>query len=292
MPFFCAVPPTLPPSRGGRPRLPRRRPVHVREYRPERADRDPAQPLLRRQPRPPRRRLRRRPQRRLARRRCSTGSKPARPTGATRCRRSTFEAGRRLLAQVRPQPLAVLGHAGTDGVDVRAQLVAAAVSRQPQLRRAVNLALDRNEFTTRGVEGRTDQYLPSSRAGIPGSPALRRPRATSRARRRSRAGTCATARRSSTCPTFRAEGSDRHSSARNASRRSGSRSSCADIAEFVTTSAYLGRLGNPDEPWDLAQVLWTPDFVDAVRVHQPTARRQAVGGTNLAGFDEAGVHST
>ncbi len=46
-----------------------------------------------------------------------------------------------------------------------------------------------------------------------------------------------------------------------------------DIADYVTTSAYLGRLGNPGEPWDLAQVLWTPDLRRRVRLHQPAARR-------------------
>jgi ABC-type oligopeptide transport system substrate-binding subunit len=59
------------------------------------------------------------------------------------------------------------------------------------------------------------------------------------------------------------------------------------IAEFVTTSAYRGRLGNPDEPWDLALVLWNPDFVDPSSYVNLLLDAQSAGGTNLARFDEA-----
>ncbi len=125
---------------------------------------------------------------------------------------------------------------------------------------------------------------PCRDSGTAGSP---RPRATSRAPRRSRAGASATARRSSTCPTFRQkQGAAQLFAERLA--EIGLDVELRDIAEYVTTSAYLGRLGNPDEPWDLAQVLWTPDFVDPSAFINRLLDDQAVGGTDLAGFDEAG----
>jgi ABC-type oligopeptide transport system substrate-binding subunit len=58
------------------------------------------------------------------------------------------------------------------------------------------------------------------------------------------------------------------------------------IAEFVTTSAYRGRLGNADEPWDLALVLWSPDFVDPSSYVNLLLDAESAGGTNLARFDE------
>ena len=58
------------------------------------------------------------------------------------------------------------------------------------------------------------------------------------------------------------------------------------FAEWTTTSAYLGRLGNPDEPWDMALVLWTPDFVDPYAYINRLLDTQDAGGTNLARFDE------
>ena len=97
----------------------------------------------------------------------------------------------------------------------------------------------------------------------------------------------ATARRSSTCPTFRQkQGAAQLFAERLA--EIGLDVELRDIAEYVTTSAYLGRLGNPDEPWDLAQVLWTPDFVDPSAFINRLLDDQAAGGTNLARFHEAG----
>ena len=58
------------------------------------------------------------------------------------------------------------------------------------------------------------------------------------------------------------------------------------IAEWTTASAYRGRLGNPDEPWDMALVLWTPDFVDPYGYINRLLDTQDAGGTNLARFDE------
>ncbi len=116
MPFFCAVPPTLPPDREGVRTFPGAGPYYVKEYRPNQRivirrnryyggtrehhvdgfDVDLSAGLARADARPDRDR-----QGRL---------------GLHACRRSSLEAGRGLLGQVRPQPLAVLDHAGSDGM--------------------------------------------------------------------------------------------------------------------------------------------------------------------------------
>jgi ABC-type oligopeptide transport system substrate-binding subunit len=58
------------------------------------------------------------------------------------------------------------------------------------------------------------------------------------------------------------------------------------FGEHATASSYLGRLGNADEPWDLALVLWAPDFVDPAAYINRLLDGQHAGGTNLARFDE------
>ena len=58
------------------------------------------------------------------------------------------------------------------------------------------------------------------------------------------------------------------------------------FAEWTTTSAYLGRLGNPDEPWDIALILWEPDFVDPYAYVNRLLDAREAGGTALAGFEE------
>jgi peptide/nickel transport system substrate-binding protein len=58
------------------------------------------------------------------------------------------------------------------------------------------------------------------------------------------------------------------------------------FAEWTTASAYLGRLGEANEPWDLALLLWTPDFVDPFGYVNRLLDSQEAGGTALAGFEE------
>ncbi len=58
------------------------------------------------------------------------------------------------------------------------------------------------------------------------------------------------------------------------------------FAEWATASAYLGRLGNPDEPWDMALILWTPDFVDPFGYVNRLLDEKEAGGTDLPGFDQ------
>ena len=148
----------------------------------QRADRDPAQPLLRRQPRAPRRRLRRRPQRRTRPRRCSTGSRPARPTGATRCPAVHLEPSRGLIRKYGLNHSRFFARAGTDRVDVRPQLVPA---RSSGTTRSCDGPSTSPSTGTRsyapGLGEPTDQYLPPV---VPGFKDARstRSRATSTAR--------------------------------------------------------------------------------------------------------------
>ena len=119
-----------PAQPGRRALVPRSRALHHPRLPPEPAHRDPAQPLLRRQPRASRRRLRRRPQRRLAR-----GG--ARPDRSRQGRLGLHEAALRLRArpqlprQVRAQHLALLRRPRPDGGHVRPQLLSSALQRQP-----------------------------------------------------------------------------------------------------------------------------------------------------------------
>jgi peptide/nickel transport system substrate-binding protein len=57
------------------------------------------------------------------------------------------------------------------------------------------------------------------------------------------------------------------------------------IPLHVTNPAYLGRLGDPNEPWDMAQILWTPDFLDPYGYINRPLDAQYIGGTNLARFN-------
>ena len=58
------------------------------------------------------------------------------------------------------------------------------------------------------------------------------------------------------------------------------------FGEHATASAYLGRLGDPNEQWDLGLLLWTPDFVDPAGYINRLLDVEHAGGTNLARFDE------
>ena len=92
MPFFCAVPPTLPPRPEGVRSFPAAGPYTIREYRPNERVIVRRNRLLRRHPDPPRRRLRHRPQRRLTRR-------SARPHPSRQSRLGLHHAGCRLRAR-------------------------------------------------------------------------------------------------------------------------------------------------------------------------------------------------
>ena len=154
----------------------------------------------------------------------------------------------------------------------------------PRLRRAVNLALDRNAFKLRApLRPLTDQYLPSpvQGFGIAGLSARRRPgpgegaRGGEPARPQGRF-LRARLRRGGRCAQFVARQLE----------ELGLEVEVRPFPEWTTTSAYLGRLGRPGEPWDLALIHWTPDFVDPFAYINRLLDGRPAGGTDLARFDE------
>ncbi len=56
----------------------------------------------------------------------------------------------------------------------------------------------------------------------------------------------------------------------------------------IATAAYVGKLAALGEPWDIALVLWTPNFIDPFAYVNAMLDRQFIGGTNLARFESSG----
>ena len=201
MPFFCAVPPTLPPSAEGVRAFPGAGPYIIREYRPNERIVIRTQPLLRRRPRPPRRRLRRRPQRQL------TAGSP-RPNRSRQSRlglravRTLLRAATRPHPQVRHRLPPIPGQSRPDRLDVRLQLVAAALQGQPAAApcREPRAQPDGVRDPKSVPRRRPTSYVP------PLVPGFRDHRiypleGDMDARRRSRRASARPARPSSTCPT-------------------------------------------------------------------------------------------
>jgi peptide/nickel transport system substrate-binding protein len=57
------------------------------------------------------------------------------------------------------------------------------------------------------------------------------------------------------------------------------------FGEHATASSYLGRLGS-DEPWDLALVLWSPDYVDPSAYANRLLDSEFTGAATWSRFDE------
>jgi ABC-type oligopeptide transport system substrate-binding subunit len=57
------------------------------------------------------------------------------------------------------------------------------------------------------------------------------------------------------------------------------------LGEHATASSYLGRLGS-DEPWDLALVLWSPDYVDPSAYINRLLDNEFTGAATWTRFDE------
>ena len=156
----------------------------------------------------------------------------------------------------------------------------------PRLRRAVNLALDRNLFkASASADSVTDQYLPSSVQGfrdravypLGGDMASAKALAAGNLRDRKAVFYVPDCAGAIACAAY---------VARQLEEKLGLEFEVKPFPEWTTTSAYLGRLGDPDEPWDLALIQWTPDFVDPFAYINRLLDARAAGGTDLAHFDE------
>jgi peptide/nickel transport system substrate-binding protein len=282
MPFFCAVPPTLPASAEGVRTFPGAGPYTIREYRPNQ-----------------RIRIRRNPYYRGNRAHHVDGfdvdlSATSAPQVLDR-----IESGKADWGYAPPAPFfesrrGLLAKYGLDHrFQVRAGLTVwmyvfnssrALFKDNPQLRRAVNLALNRTEFQILGAEAPTDRLVPPlvpghrSRPIYPLEGNLRQAKALANGHLREGKAV------------LYAPGSPlKIGIAQTLKLRLdeiGLELEVRDIPEHVTNSAYRGRLGDPAEPWDLALVLWTPDYVDPYGYVNRLLDAQSVGGTNLARFDE------
>ena len=154
----------------------------------------------------------------------------------------------------------------------------------PELRRAVNIALNRTELVLRGPEQPTDQYLPPLVGGFKDHQIYALEGDTRRAKALAE-GHLRTGKAVFYVPDW----PQKLSAAQVLQEQLAEIGLAVEIrrlAEFATASAYLGRLGNADEPWDLAVVIWTPDYVDPSGYVNRLLDSQSAGGTNLARFDD------
>ena len=283
MPFFCAVPPTLPPSREGVRKFPGAGPYTIREYRPNErivlgrnryyggrrvhhvdgfhVDLSPGSPDEKLE--------------RVASGRADwTYTLPAialQPRHAL-FKRFGLDDSRFFLDPGLTLSMYVLNSSGP------------LFRNNPQLRRAVNLALNKERALPFGGGVVTDQYLAPTvpgfkqRAIYPSGGDLARARALASGNLRGGKALLYVP----DIPLVR-------SAAQFVKQQLEQLELEIEIRPFgehATATAYLGRLGDPDEPWDLGLVLWTPDFVDPAAYINRLLDGQHAGGTNLARFDE------
>ena len=154
----------------------------------------------------------------------------------------------------------------------------------PRLRQAVNFAIKRGAFGRPAFYVKTDQYLPPSVPGFrqrkiyPEGSDLDRAKAL--AAGNLRGGKAVVLVPNASVPLGSAQ------SLKTQLAEIGLEVEIVPFGEHATASAYLGRLGDRNEQWDLALLLWTPDFVDPAGYINRLLDTEQAGGTNLARFDE------
>jgi peptide/nickel transport system substrate-binding protein len=158
----------------------------------------------------------------------------------------------------------------------------------PRLRRAVNLALDRRALSraTAGAQGSgtlTDQHLPPL---VPGFRNARINPLTNSAVRQ--ANSFARGHRRDGKAIFYVPNFPPPLALAQLAKRQlaeiGLDVTLRPIPYHVTHAAYLGPLGAPGEPWDIALVLWTPDYIDPYAYVNRLLDARFIGGTNLGRF--------
>jgi ABC-type oligopeptide transport system substrate-binding subunit len=152
----------------------------------------------------------------------------------------------------------------------------------PQLRRAVNFALNRNGLRA-GAGNPTGQYLPPGVAGYKerriypnGGDVLRAQELA--------AGNLRDGKAVFLVPDV----APARTAAQNVQLRLeeiGLDVEIRPFGEHATASSYLGRLGS-DEPWDLALVLWSPDYVDPSAYVNRLLDSEFTGAATWSRFDE------
>jgi|SoiMethySBSTD1v2_1073268.scaffolds.fasta_scaffold152694_2 peptide/nickel transport system substrate-binding protein len=287
MPFFCAVPPALPVDPEGVLRVPAAGPYVVTDYR-------PGERVV------------------LRRNRFYRGSRPHHvdgfdvdlraaggPDALDRVERGDadwtiagvapayFTAGRDLARKygVNKSRFFV-----TPGFTIR--YLTFNVSRplfrnNPSLRRAVNFALDRRALTRVSTNSRlgarlTDQYLPPSFPGFRDVDVYPLKRADLRRARGLAHGSTRNGKATMYVASF-----PMALAAAQLVRRQLAEIRLDVEVEALPPTAYLGRIADPDEPWDLALTAWAPDFIDPFTYInlQLDGRFIPPNGGNFGGFD-------
>ena len=288
MPFFCAVPPTLPANPEGAGAFPAAGPYYVADYR-------PGERIV------------------IRRNRFYGGRRPHHVDGFdVDLRASTpqevldriesgqadwgytlagiyFEPSRRLVAKYGIDRSQFFVKPGLTMRMIVFNSSRPLFRNNPGLRRAVNFALDRwalviASTTSPHASRLSDQYLPSIVPGFRDAdiyplagPDLRRAREL--ARGNTRGGKAVFYLTDFPQPLALGR------LAKRQLEEIGLEVELRPIPIHITNPAYLGRLGNPGEPWDMALVLWTPDFIDPYGYINRPLDAQFIGGTNLARFD-------
>jgi len=158
----------------------------------------------------------------------------------------------------------------------------------PQLRKAVNFALDRKAL--QGVGGGplagalTDQYLPPSVPGFRDAAIYPLdhadvPRAQALARGNLRGGRAVLVVSDFQQPVVAAQLAKRQLA------EIGLDVTIKTIPQHIATAAYLDVLAEPGADWDLAMVLYTPNLPDPHAYINLLLDTQFIGGTNLARFE-------
>jgi peptide/nickel transport system substrate-binding protein len=284
MPFFCAVPPNLPSDPEGVRTFPAAGPYYVTEYRPgERVS------------------LRRNPFYKGARPHHVegfdaeiTGAEPG--EGLNRVERGDadwtlavapdyFEPGRRLAEKYGVNKSRFFVKPGFTIRQIVFNVSRPLFRNNPRLRRAINFALDRralSEAVTLSplAETQTDQFLPPSFPGYRNANIyplahsdVRRARAL--ARGATRGGKA----------TFYVPDFPPPVALAQLVKRQLARIGVDVILKPIAGSSINQRLSNPQEPWDLAILLWQPDFLDPYTYLNSLFDSQFIAaGANLGRF--------
>ena len=153
----------------------------------------------------------------------------------------------------------------------------------PELRRAVNFAIDRSALSPYFVAQKTDQYLPYSMPGFTDAnvyplfaPDLGQ--AKELARGNTRGGKAVMYTTDLPPPVALAM------AVRQQLAEIGLDVEVKAIPEHIASAAYAGQLARPGEPWDIALVLWAPPIPDPYAYLNALLDTAFIGGTNLGGF--------
>ena len=159
----------------------------------------------------------------------------------------------------------------------------------PSLRRAVNLALNRRELsqTTASAAGTgtsTDQLLPALLPGFRDARITTRTSSDVRRAKSLASGHTRDGKAIFYVPNFPPPLALAQVAKRQLAEI-GLDVQLRPVPFHFTNAGYLGPLGAPGEAWDIAIMLWTPDYIDPYAYVNRLLDARFIGGTNLSRFD-------